>query len=74
MARPRSCPDKRADGFDISILKLHFLGHPLGDTQESDFAGLTAILGQLSGYLDEGYLSEFKVGVVFVSESKILSA
>jgi hypothetical protein len=39
-----------------------------------DFVGLTVIFGHLSGCLDASYLSEFKVEVVFVFESKILSA
>lgn len=46
----------------------------LMSTYESDSIWLTAILGRLSGWLDEGYVFESKVGVVSVCESKILSA
>ena len=43
-------------------------------TYESDSIWLTAIVGQLSGCLEDGYVFESEVGVVSESDFKMLSA
>jgi hypothetical protein len=54
--------------------KCRFFLHGLMTTYESDSIWLTAIVGQLSGCLEDGYVFESEVGVVSESDFKMLSA